>query len=127
MFATSAAVTIAGLALLRVVILQLPVDFLSNERRFPEGWRSRHSIARLSRRLLKNLLGLTLLVAGLTMLFTPGPGLLAILLAVLFIELPGKHRLEVAILSRPAILRKINQWRCKSGRPSLRVPSPRDE
>ena len=125
MVAASVAVTLAGLVLLRMVILRLPVDFLSNARRRPAGWRNHHPVINLSLRLLKNLLGLMLLVAGLTMLFTPGPGLLAIFLAVFILDLPGKHRLEVGILSRPAILRKINQWRCKAGRPPLDEPNQR--
>jgi len=39
------------------------------------------------------------------------------LLGVLFIDFPGKHRLEQKLIQHPQILKAINAFREKSGKP----------
>ena len=51
------------------------------------------------------------------MLFLPGQGLLTMLLGILFIDFPGKHRLEQKLIQHPQILKAINAFREKSGKP----------
>ncbi len=51
------------------------------------------------------------------MLFLPGQGLLTMLLGILFIDFPGKHRLEQKLIQHPKILRTINTFREKAGKP----------
>ena len=72
-------------------------------------------------RLLKNLLGFALLLAGIVMLVTPGQGILTILAGLWLMDLPGKRRWERWLISRPQVLVSINWIRQKSGHPPLQA------
>jgi hypothetical protein len=74
-------------------------------------------------RLLKNLLGAVLLLAGFVMLFTPGQGILTILAGLWLMDLPGKRRWERNLISRNKVLTSINWTRQKFGQPPLRLKS----
>lgn len=71
--------------------------------------------------LVKNLLGLVILLMGIAMLFLPGQGLLTMLIGILMLDFPGKFRCERWFVSRRPVLRSINWLRRKSGKPRLRV------
>jgi Putative transmembrane protein (PGPGW) len=70
-------------------------------------------------RFLRNCVGVALFVLGVAMLVLPGQGLLTLLVGLLLLDFPGKHRLLVRLLSRPAILRVVNQLRGRRGAPPL--------
>lgn len=74
-------------------------------------------------RLLKNLLGVVLLLAGFVMLFTPGQGVLTILAGLWLMDLPGKRHWEQKLLCRPKVLASINWIRQRAGRPRLQNPN----
>ena len=78
--------------------------------------------ARIVGRILKNLLGLALLVVGVAMLVLPGQGLLTILVALALLNFPGKRRFELALVRRPLILRTVNALRRRRERPPLELP-----
>ncbi len=67
------------------------------------------------RNLLRNLLGLPILVAGILMLVLPGQGLLTVLLGLAIMQFPGKYSLERWLVSRRGILQSINWIRHQSG------------
>jgi hypothetical protein len=73
---------------------------------------------------LKNVVGIVLLMAGIVMLFTPGQGILTILLGLSFVDFPGKRGLERRIVGNPVVLDKINSLRARANRPPLEI-SPR--
>ena len=68
---------------------------------------------------VKNVLGVALLIAGILMLFLPGQGVLTILVGVMLINFPGKRKLEMKLIRRPGVLKTINRLRAKFGRPAL--------
>ena len=78
-------------------------------------------------RLLKNLLGVVLLLAGFVMLFTPGQGILTILAGLWLMDFPGKRRCERHLIGRPKVLASVNWIRQKSGKPPLQVFTEREE
>ena len=51
----------------------------------------------------------------------PGQGLLTILVGLLMLDIPGKRRLELAIVRRGPVLGSINKLRARFRRPPLRV------
>lgn len=61
--------------------------------------------------LIKNLLGLSLLLVGVVLLFMPGQGLITILLSVLLIDFPNKHFLVGRIIAKPNIRSGLNKMR----------------
>jgi hypothetical protein len=101
-------------------IARVPADYFS--RRELE----RMSIApgprspwRIAGRVLKNLLGVLLLLSGIAMLALPGQGLLTIFVALLLLEFPGKRRLERRLIGWRPLYRAINGLRRRAGRPPL--------
>lgn len=73
---------------------------------------------------LKNLLGLVLVAVGLVLSLpgVPGQGLLTIFAGILLIDVPGKRRLELAILRRPTIRKGVDRLRARFKRAPLLFP-----
>ena len=81
--------------------------------------RIKNPVLRLFLRLLKNVCGTVFLIAGFIMLFTPGPGVLSVLVGVILCDFPGKRRVERKIIARPRVLAMINRIRSRYNRPLL--------
>lgn len=73
----------------------------------------------MARRILRNVLGVFLVLLGVAMLLLPGQGLLTLLVGVLLVDFPGKHGLVVRGLSRPKVLSLVNKLRARHGAPPL--------
>ncbi|MBX7172124.1 MAG: hypothetical protein K1X72_14260 [Pyrinomonadaceae bacterium] len=71
--------------------------------------------------ILKNLLGVILIIIGIILSLpgVPGQGLLTILLGLIMLDIPGKRPLEAKIIQRPTILNTINNLRAKYNKPPL--------
>ena len=70
-------------------------------------------------RVLRNLLGVVLVLLGVAMLLLPGQGLLTLLVGILLVDFPGKHRLVARLLSRPKVLGVVNKLRAHKNAPPL--------
>ena len=116
----SVALFVASLIGVPVFIARMPPDYFSRRERRRLGLsRPPLSALHLAGRIAKNLLGLLLLVAGLVMLLAPGQGLLTIIVALLFLDFPGKRPLQRRIVASPRVLRALNALRRRAGRPPL--------
>lgn len=73
--------------------------------------------------ILKNLLGLVLVIVGILLSLPgiPGPGILTVLLGIIMLDIPGMRPLEAKIIQRPTVLKAINKLREKYGKPPLLV------
>ena len=71
---------------------------------------------------LKNFAGVVLVLLGIAMLVLPGQGLLTLLLGLGLVDFPGRRRIELAVMTRPAVLKAINALRRRAGRPPLEIP-----
>lgn len=124
--ASLATFVVSGVALPWLMTM-LPEDyFAETERAVRPPW-PRHRALYWTWRLLKNLLGAVLLLAGLVMLFTPGQGILTILAGLWLTDLPGKRRWERHLVLRPKVLTSINWIRQKAGRPPLKIHYERED
>ena len=110
---TSLFVSIASLILLPWLVAQIPHDYFAHDRREPPKWKELHPVLRYMVLVLKNIMGFTLLLAGIAMLVLPGQGLLSILMGLVLMDYPGKFQLERKIVSRPKLLKFINWLRRK--------------
>lgn len=72
-------------------------------------------------RILRNVLGALLVLLGVAMLLLPGQGLLTLLVGVLLVDFPGKHRFVVRFLGRPKVLAVVNKLRARHGAARLSV------
>lgn len=75
--------------------------------------------------LLRGFLGLLIIVIGLVMMITPGPGVIMILLGISIAEFPGKDRLLVSLATRPNVLASLNWMRRRHDQPPFIDPNVR--
>ena len=107
---------IGTLIAIPAILIRLPPDYFQNHHHKP-WFANHHPIVRSLGLLAKNIVGVIFLLAGIAMLVLPGQGLLTIMLGVLFIDFPGKHRIETKLIQNPHILKVINALRKKSDKP----------
>jgi hypothetical protein len=122
--AVSLSMFLGTLLVVPVLLVKMPADyFLHGRREASVDWRGQHPALRWSALIGKNLLGCLLVGMGVLMLVLPGQGLLTILLGLTLLDLPGKRRLEIALLRRPGVNRAVNWLRRKYGRAPLQMPA----
>ena len=120
--ALSTVMFVGGLVVMRVLIIRMSPDYFLHREPPVESWRSRHPALRISILVIKNVLGVVLLLAGLAMLVLPGQGIITILVAISLLNFPGKRSLELRIVRQGLVLQAINWIRTRAGRPPLVVP-----
>lgn len=103
----------ASLILLPIVIVRLPKDYFVRERREPIRRHTMHPVLWVLMVVLKNMVGVLLMLAGIAMLFMPGQGLLSIFMGVALCNFPGKYRLLRKLLSYRVVRRALNGIRRK--------------
>ena len=111
---------IGTLALVPILVVRIPADYFAGEKRHRwEPWAHDHPVIRWSLLIAKNLLGYIFIVLGIAMLVLPGQGVLTILIGIVFINFPGKYRLERWVVMRDPVLKTINRLRQRAGHPPL--------
>jgi hypothetical protein len=104
------------------LLIRLPATYFCDA--YPRHtWSDRHPVLRWIGLLLKNLVGVLLVVLGgiMTLPVIPGPGILVLVLGVMLLDFPGKRRLEQWLVRRTAVLRAMNRLRQRYGKPPLVV------
>ena len=86
----------------------------------------RHPVIRWTGLILKNIIGVLLVLAGIAMLFLPGQGLLTVIIGIMMLNFPGKRALELRLIRLPGVLRAVNALRARAKHPPLQLP-PRAE
>lgn len=111
---------VASIFLIPMVVVRLPANYFVNpdKRLFPRS----HPLFRFTLMVIKNSLGVFLLLAGIIMLFTPGQGLLTIAVSLIILDYPQKYQLERKLFARPHIHKTLNWIRQRYGNPPLIVP-----
>jgi hypothetical protein len=111
-----------NLAIVSFILVKLPADHFNQnrKRKFMAG---SHPALRVLATIGKNLGGVLLVALGVVLSLpgVPGQGLLTILLGVMLLDFPGKHRLEQKLLSRPSVVNAINGLRGRFGKPPLEL------
>ncbi|MGC3970050.1 MAG: PGPGW domain-containing protein [Pirellulales bacterium] len=110
----------ASLATCAVVLLYVPTNYFVEHSRPQIVWPK--SVGGWLWRIARNLLGFVIFLVGVIMIFTPGQGVLSILLGLALMDFPGKHRLVRKLLQSGKVLAAANQWRAKFGKPALEDP-----
>jgi hypothetical protein len=98
------------------ILVRLPEDYF--DLRVPRPWmRDHHPLLRIIGRILKNVVGVLFVLAGLSMLVLPGQGVLTILIGLSLVDFPGKQRLEARIIGQRSVFKAVNSLRARFGRP----------
>lgn len=113
----SAITFVLSLLLLPWFIARIPADYFTRQRD-PHRW---HVLLQ-PHAMLRNVLALPVLLAGIAMLVLPGQGLLTIMIALGIMIFPGKFELEKWIVTRKGVLKAVNWIRQKSHHPPLEAP-----
>ena len=109
-------------ALIPWLITVLPADFFARKSDSAADGRGRRSPGSLAVAVLRNLLGVVLLVAGFIMLFIPGQGLLTMLIGVALIDFPGKRALLLRMVRNPRVFDAANRIRRWAHKPEFISP-----
>ena len=99
------------------IITRLPQDYFIRHNQVVRQRRKRHPLLMRILSLVRNLVGLLLVAAGLVMLILPGQGLLTILIGISIMDFPGKHQKITWLASRPGVRKSLNWIRRRAGKP----------
>jgi hypothetical protein len=109
--ALSIAMVVMSVLALPWLIARLPAEYFARVSR--PDLRETDLRAHPVRRILKNVLGGVLAIAGFAMLFLPGQGLVTLLVALTLLEFPGKARLERRLIENESVFSALNWIRRK--------------
>ncbi len=116
----SVATFVLSLILVPVIIVRIPETYFTRNNSNTR-WNEMNPVVRGILTILKNVLGLILLVMGILMLVLPGQGLLTILFGIALIDFPGKHKLVLRLVAYPKVLNSLNWIRKKANKNPLLV------
>jgi hypothetical protein len=119
------ATAVVSLVAVAIVVVRIPSDYFVGDEP-PRAWANRHRFIRWPLLLLKNLLGVFLVILGalLSLPGVPGQGFLTMLIGAMLIDIPGKRKVEKWLLRRRGVLNAINRLRKRYGRPPLVLDAP---
>ena len=113
---------VASVLLLPFLVVRIPTDYFRHQRRQHEYARDRHPVVHHAIVILKNGIGILLILAGIAMLLLPGQGILTLLIGLMLTDFPGKYRLEKRLIAQPGVLKAVNWLRARAGHPPLESP-----
>ncbi len=120
---TFSVITFVGsLIVIPVLIMRMQADYFLSTKDTTATWAYQHPAVTLTIKVLKNVLGVLFILAGIAMLVLPGQGVLTILIGISCMNFPGKQKLELTVVRLPAVLKSINWIRAKGGRAPLELP-----
>ena len=113
------AVSIVSIMIAVGALAALPVTYFRDggqPRLLPRG-----GVTGFIGRVLKNILGVVLIILGffLSLPGVPGQGVLTMLIGLMLVDFPGKRRFEQKLVTRPGVLETMNRVRAWLGRPPL--------
>jgi len=111
---------VATLLMVPLIIVLLPPGYLNEQ---TDRLSEIQSFWRWPYLVVKNMMGVLLVLAGLAMLVLPGQGLLTLAIGLGLMNFPGKRSLIRRLIGQPRILRTINRWRAKAHKDPLEPPA----
>lgn len=124
LFGLSLVLFFGSLAAMPVVVARMRDDYFVRRAGPGGSWIRRHPAVRAVALIVRNALGVVLLLAGLAMMVLPGQGIVTVLVALTLLSFPGKRRLELRIVRQRHVRRAVDWLRARAGRPPFIVPDP---
>jgi len=111
-----------NLGIVSFILVKLPADHFSKNRK-TKFWAGPRPAIHAAKVIGKNIGGLLLVALGIVLSLpgVPGQGLLTVLLGIMLLDFPGRHRLEQKLLSKPSIVNTINRLRERFDKPPLQL------
>lgn len=111
------------------MVVRIPADYFceNSSTSVPRDGRT-SQLKHLALSIGRNLIGVVLVLLGIVMSFpgVPGQGILMILLGIMLTDIPGKRRVELAIIRRPGVRRATDKIRARFDRAPLEIPPARE-
>jgi len=111
-----------SLVVIPLIVIHIPADYFAREKRFSFFQENVNPVVTIFWLVLKNFVGAVFVLLGLVMLFTPGQGLITLFIGMLFMNFPGKYRLEKRIIRQKNIFGWMNRLRSRFNKPELVYP-----
>ena len=111
---------VVSIVVLPLLLIALPADYFVRPPHVPQS----HPVIRMLLKILKNALGILLLVLGFIMLFIPGQGILTMLFGIGMMDFPRKRELQFKIARSPKVHRSLDWLRRKADKPVFVLPEP---
>ena len=109
------------------LLSRLPADYFRSASEEPDETDTPHrDLRRLLPLIARNAAGSLLIVLGLVMMITPGPGLVALLLGLTLCRFPGKRALLQRLAARPDVFASLNWIRRRRGTVPFEHPLERE-
>ena len=105
------------------LVVRIPADYFLVSKRKPLWRRGQFVPWQILLLVLKNILGIAIVLMGIAMLVLPGQGLLTILIGLLLVNFPGKFQCERWLVSRRPVLKSVNWMRHRVGKAKLLIDS----
>jgi hypothetical protein len=121
-FGLSIATFLVSLVVMPLIVARIRPDYFVVREPTEASWAGRHPVLRITILLIKNGIGLLLVLAGLAMLVLPGQGIVTVLVGLSLVNFPGKRRLELYIVRKRYVLKPIQWIRERAKQPPLIVP-----
>ena len=123
----AAVIASLGLAVIYAVLIFVAIgrmspDYFMRDEAPMDTWSQRHPALRWIGLLIKNVLGVVLVLMGLAMLVLPGQGVLTLLNGISLLDFPGKRSLEKKIVRTPTVHKTMDAIRRRTGQPPLVLP-----
>nr|ALS89495.1 putative transmembrane protein (PGPGW) [uncultured bacterium] len=111
-----------NLGIVSLILVKLPADHFSKHRK-TKFWAGPRPALHAAKVIGKNIGGVLLVALGIVLSLpgVPGQGLLTVLLGIMLLDFPGRHRLEQKLLSKPSIVNTINKLRGRFGKKPLEL------
>lgn len=103
-------------------LARIPSDYLCHHSRSKAFCPHLHPAIRWPAIVVKNLIGVVLVLCGIAMLVLPGQGLLTIGIGLMAIDFPGRQALVHSMIGRPHVFKAINWIRRRAHQPPLVKP-----
>lgn len=121
--AAAIALGIGSLIVLPLLVIAIPRDYFVGAEPPKAKWSKGHPWLYLVWRVVRNGIGVVMVLLGIVMLVGPGQGVLAIVVGLMLVDFPGKRRFEQRLICRPTIHRHLNWLRARAKKPPLSLPA----
>ena len=119
--ASSVFTFVFSLILVPMMVVRIPADYFSHEKRQHKRPEKYPPVVRIVILIIKNVMGIVLLLAGILMLVLPGQGLFTMFVGTMMMNFPGKYKLERWVVARGPVLKSINWMRKRAGHEPLKT------
>lgn len=126
MAAFSVVTFVASLIIVPIILARLPSNYFLAENSTQIVSKTNKSVFFGVNKLIQNIVGVFLILAGIAMLVLPGQGVLTILIGLGVTNFPAKYKLERKLVSKKSVFKSLNWMRKRAGKEPFIYPDEFD-